>query len=201
MAPGAIIPAGPRRDLSGKDHASDIKPVTENLRYWTSWLLAPSKHPFVTLFLVHRVDTLLPKTTIKQFWGRRMDLPFVHDFFLKKVNRALLFLGLKLQDEFCFQHSLMLWPLPDIIRDGPCVKETHCVAGLAVPSCFLALRSWKGNWETGGTCIRGRGVASMIAKLGALSSVCWNGINGCGQWRLRLVQGQGNLSECALEYE
>ena len=73
----------------------------------------------------------------------------------------------------CFVFNIASYFGPsDIIRDGPWVKETYCVAGLAFSLYVLqghkVLRSWKGI-ETWMTHTRGRGAASVIAKLRSIS--------------------------------
>lgn len=100
MLSRTIILAGLRRALSVEYHDFKTKPATQNLRYWTSSFPPLSKHPSVTVFLV-------------QFWYssfknyHKAILNEGPGFFFHKCFFA--FLWLKLQYEFCFQHSLMLW--------------------------------------------------------------------------------------------
>lgn len=139
MLSRTIILAGLRRDLSVEYHDFKTKPATQNLRYWTSSFPPLSKHPSVTVFLVHSFDTLLLKMTIKQFWMRSLDFP--------SINAFLLFFGLNYSMSFVF-NTVSCCDLSDIIRDGPWMKETYYVAGLAFRTWhFLALRIMKGNWD------------------------------------------------------
>lgn len=82
-----------------------------------------------------------------------LDFPFISNF-LK--DRVLLCFGLNCSMSFVFNIDPC-----DIIRDGPWVKETSCVAGLAFPLYLLVLSAWKGI-GTGGTRFRDRGTASVI---------------------------------------